>query len=150
MTPFLFKFHCHCSKSIGGNYNNRQGGSFRQDGGGFRNDQQFPRPTNDRWQEQEPRPDNQYAPNQRSIPKGDNIDYTVQLARNERLETELFGVGNTGINFNKYEDIPGKFIFFRFVIFEDFLFSFFKNMTQNKNIRKIVNNSNFTIGFLCV
>lgn len=26
--------------------------------------------------------------------------------RNERIELELFGIGNTGINFNKYEDIP--------------------------------------------
>ncbi|EDV94811.1 ATP-dependent RNA helicase bel isoform X2 [Drosophila grimshawi] len=37
---------------------------------------------------------------------GGNTDYTKLLARDERLETELFGVGNTGINFDKYEDIP--------------------------------------------
>lgn len=28
------------------------------------------------------------------------------LPRDERLEAELFGTGNTGINFSKYEDIP--------------------------------------------
>lgn len=28
------------------------------------------------------------------------------MPREERLEHELFGIGNTGINFNKYEDIP--------------------------------------------
>lgn len=28
------------------------------------------------------------------------------MPREERLENELFGSGNTGINFNKYEDIP--------------------------------------------
>ncbi|KAH8360104.1 hypothetical protein KR093_010805 [Drosophila rubida] len=33
-------------------------------------------------------------------------DYTKLGARDERLEQELFGVGNTGINFDKYEDIP--------------------------------------------
>lgn len=28
------------------------------------------------------------------------------LPRDERLEVDLFGTGNTGINFSKYEDIP--------------------------------------------
>ncbi|KAH8307775.1 hypothetical protein KR044_013348 [Drosophila immigrans] len=37
---------------------------------------------------------------------GPNVDYTKLGARDERLEQELFGVGNTGINFDKYEDIP--------------------------------------------
>ncbi|KAH8383802.1 hypothetical protein KR009_010621 [Drosophila setifemur] len=37
---------------------------------------------------------------------GGNADYTKLGARDERLEQELFGVGNTGINFDKYEDIP--------------------------------------------
>ncbi|XP_017058487.1 ATP-dependent RNA helicase bel isoform X1 [Drosophila ficusphila] len=37
---------------------------------------------------------------------GGNIDYTKLGPRDERLEVELFGVGNTGINFDKYEDIP--------------------------------------------
>lgn len=34
------------------------------------------------------------------------IDWTIPTSRDERLETELFGTGNTGINFSKYEDIP--------------------------------------------
>ncbi|PNF43980.1 ATP-dependent RNA helicase DDX3X [Cryptotermes secundus] len=34
------------------------------------------------------------------------VDWTIPTARDERLEYELFGSGNTGINFNKYEDIP--------------------------------------------
>lgn len=63
--------------------------------------------TNDRWQEPDKRDDSQQGNNQRTIPKGDNIDYTALGPRNERLETELFGVGElSGINFNKYEDIP--------------------------------------------
>ncbi|KAH8407817.1 hypothetical protein KR215_002532 [Drosophila sulfurigaster] len=63
----------------GGNrsYNNRGGG-----GGGY----------NNRWKE--------------GGGGGGNVDYTKLGARDERLEQELFGVGNTGINFDKYEDIP--------------------------------------------
>jgi len=40
--------------------------------------------------------------------KDDNspIDWTKPLPRNERVEEELFGPGNSGINFEKYEDIP--------------------------------------------
>jgi len=40
--------------------------------------------------------------------KDDNspIDWTKPLPRNERVEEELYGVGCTGINFDKYEDIP--------------------------------------------
>lgn len=33
-------------------------------------------------------------------------DWTVPTARDERTEADLFGTGNTGINFSKYEDIP--------------------------------------------
>ncbi|GLG93124.1 ATP-dependent RNA helicase bel [Gryllus bimaculatus] len=33
-------------------------------------------------------------------------DWTTLTPRDERLEFELFGSSNTGINFNKYEDIP--------------------------------------------
>ncbi|KAF7994353.1 hypothetical protein HCN44_003825 [Aphidius gifuensis] len=33
-------------------------------------------------------------------------DWTIPTSRDERLEIELFGTGNTGINFSKYEDIP--------------------------------------------
>ncbi|XP_017893478.1 putative ATP-dependent RNA helicase Pl10 [Ceratina calcarata] len=38
--------------------------------------------------------------------RNSEIDWTVPTSRNERLEMELFGTGNTGINFSKYEDIP--------------------------------------------
>lgn len=62
--------------------------------------------TNDRWQEPDKRDNSYYGNNQRTIPRGDQIDYTSLGARNERLEAELFGTGNTGINFSKYEDIP--------------------------------------------
>lgn len=34
------------------------------------------------------------------------VDWTIPTSRDERLEVELFGTGNTGINFSKYEDIP--------------------------------------------
>lgn len=33
-------------------------------------------------------------------------DWKNQLPRDERVEVELFSTGNTGINFDKYEDIP--------------------------------------------
>ena len=33
-------------------------------------------------------------------------DWSVMLSRDEQLEDKLFGGGNTGINFDKYEDIP--------------------------------------------
>lgn len=97
----------------GENYNNynRRGG---EDGyrGGYHSHRNADRSdpavrTNDRWQEPDKRDDSQQGNNQRTIPKGDNIDYTALGPRNERLETELFGVGElSGINFNKYEDIP--------------------------------------------
>lgn len=35
-----------------------------------------------------------------------NQDWTKPLPADERLEEELFGNRSTGINFNKYEDIP--------------------------------------------
>lgn len=38
--------------------------------------------------------------------RNSEIDWTVPTSRDERLEMELFGTGNTGINFSKYEDIP--------------------------------------------
>ncbi|XP_022093706.1 putative ATP-dependent RNA helicase Pl10 isoform X2 [Acanthaster planci] len=36
------------------------------------------------------------------------VDWTKPLPRNERLERDLFGSSNTGINFDKYKDIPVK------------------------------------------
>ncbi|XP_054014174.1 ATP-dependent RNA helicase bel isoform X1 [Hylaeus anthracinus] len=38
--------------------------------------------------------------------RNSEIDWTIPTSRDERLELELFGTGNTGINFSKYEDIP--------------------------------------------
>jgi ATP-dependent RNA helicase DDX3X len=38
--------------------------------------------------------------------RGGDVDYTLLTTRDERVEQELFGNANTGINFNKYEDIP--------------------------------------------
>lgn len=38
--------------------------------------------------------------------KSDEEDWSTPLPRNERTELELFGGNNTGINFDKYEDIP--------------------------------------------
>ncbi|ESO12467.1 hypothetical protein HELRODRAFT_105366 [Helobdella robusta] len=35
-----------------------------------------------------------------------NADWSKPLKRNEKIENELFGSCNTGINFDKYEDIP--------------------------------------------
>lgn len=37
---------------------------------------------------------------------GGEVDWTQPLQRDERLELEMFGTGNSGINFDKYEDIP--------------------------------------------
>ncbi|KAL3282523.1 hypothetical protein HHI36_005705 [Cryptolaemus montrouzieri] len=38
--------------------------------------------------------------------RGDSSDWTTPLPRDKHAELELFGTGNTGINFSKYEDIP--------------------------------------------
>lgn len=63
-------------------------------------------PKNDRWQE----PEKSYGGNNRwnesRSSRGSENDWTVPLPRDERIELELFGAGNTGINFSKYEDIP--------------------------------------------
>ncbi|CAK1548495.1 unnamed protein product [Leptosia nina] len=72
-----------------------------------------PQPRNDRWKEPEPRADdrsNSRWPSDDVRRTGgsrrDENDWTVPLPRDERQELELFGTGNTGINFSKYEDIP--------------------------------------------
>lgn len=108
----------------GGNWNNNARGGRPGD---FRDRPMDNRPPqNDRWQEppsngenrggfggggyggyrggrddREPRMGGRW--NDRS--RGD-IDYTQLTERDERLESELFKHGNTGINFSKYEDIP--------------------------------------------
>ncbi|KAM7363203.1 ATP-dependent RNA helicase bel [Cochliomyia hominivorax] len=92
--------------------NNYRGG----DRSNSRNDTNDDQPRNNRWQEPERRPDEQrngggnggdrkYGGRWNEERRGD-IDYTKLGPRDERLEQELFGTGNTGINFDKYEDIP--------------------------------------------
>ncbi|CAL7943765.1 unnamed protein product [Xylocopa violacea] len=72
---------------------------------------------NDRWQEprnerwQENRNDHRAGGRWKDEREGggrrnSDIDWTIPTPRDERLEVELFGTGNTGINFSKYEDIP--------------------------------------------
>lgn len=113
----------------GGNWNNRGGSrTFTRTSGGAEprfgsHPQQPPQeqpvgeteqapqdePVNTRWQEPPQQQDFNRSGgyggkwnNQR----GGEIDYTVPMPRDERVELELFGTANTGINFNKYEDIP--------------------------------------------
>ncbi|GLV41421.1 belle [Carabus blaptoides fortunei] len=78
-------------------------------------------PRNDRWQEPE-RPyqssgggggggggggsGGRWNDSNRGGSRGSDADWTVPLPRDERVEQDLFGTGNTGINFSKYEDIP--------------------------------------------
>jgi len=74
----------------GGGYRsgwNDRGGRGGSGGGG----QPAPAPRNTRWQEDTRQREN---------------DWLVPLPKDDRLEEELFGNRNTGINFNKYEDIP--------------------------------------------
>lgn len=72
-------------------------------------------PVNTRWQEppqqqQQPQDDQRYGRSNnfggKWSQRGGDVDYTVPLPRDERVEQELFGTTNTGINFSKYEDIP--------------------------------------------
>ncbi|XP_047353810.1 ATP-dependent RNA helicase bel isoform X2 [Vespa velutina] len=77
------------------------------------NDRWQEQPRNDRWQES--RNDHRMGSgggrwkDDRDGGRGggrNEIDWTIPTTRDERLEVELFGTGNTGINFSKYEDIP--------------------------------------------
>lgn len=68
-------------------------------------------PVNTRWQEPPQQQDDRFGRSNNSFggkwnQRGGEIDYTVPLPRDERVEQELFGTANTGINFSKYEDIP--------------------------------------------
>lgn len=104
-----------------------RGNDWSHGGGGRGQERERDLPRNDRWQEPEkPRESGGGGAGGRwsnENPSGggggggggggrwnDNRrnenDWTVPLARDERVETELFGTGNTGINFSKYEDIP--------------------------------------------
>ncbi|CAG5017674.1 unnamed protein product [Parnassius apollo] len=75
-------------------------------------DTEPPAPRNDRWKEPEPRTEertnSRWASDdvRRTSSRRDENDWTIPLPRDERQELELFGTGNTGINFSKYEDIP--------------------------------------------
>lgn len=67
---------------------------------------------NDRWKEPQRRTSapydgrgGGYAGNAR-WKESNEADWTQPLPRDERLEVEMFGTGNSGINFDKYEDIP--------------------------------------------
>lgn len=117
------------SERGGGNWNNRGGSrTYTRSAGGpdqrFGNQAPQPiaeqqavgefeqaEPVNTRWQE--PPPQQQQEFNNRGggyggkwNSRGGDVDYTVPLPRDERIELELFGTANTGINFSKYEDIP--------------------------------------------
>lgn len=87
--------------------------SDRWSGNGGRGREEYnepPAPRNDRWKEPEPREDRSSRwPSddvRRTSSRRDENDWTIPLPRDERQELELFGTGNTGINFSKYEDIP--------------------------------------------
>ncbi|BFZ06180.1 hypothetical protein BsWGS_09216 [Bradybaena similaris] len=112
-----------------GNYS-RGGGSG---GGGGGNYQQYNDRNNDRWNRQGPAAppvsggnrwdalledrDRERRSGGQGYNRWDNRlengsedtrgeDWSIPLPKNERLELELFGAGNSGINFDKYEDIP--------------------------------------------
>ncbi|XP_026466509.1 LOW QUALITY PROTEIN: ATP-dependent RNA helicase bel-like [Ctenocephalides felis] len=61
---------------------------------------------NDRWQDDKPKSAGGRAGGGTGGGRSSDVDWTIPTARDERLELELFGNANTGINFNKYEDIP--------------------------------------------
>ncbi|XP_014376059.1 ATP-dependent RNA helicase DDX3X isoform X2 [Alligator sinensis] len=76
------------SESRGGRYEDRgRGGDYDRSGFGGRSDRGFG--GGSRWSD-----------------KSDEDDWSKPLAPSERLEQELFSGGNTGINFEKYDDIP--------------------------------------------
>ncbi|XP_017784641.1 PREDICTED: ATP-dependent RNA helicase bel [Nicrophorus vespilloides] len=89
--------------------------NFARGGSRYSDREQRELPRNDRWQE--PEKSSRWN-DDRGESRGNsrwndsrdggrsNADWTVPLPRDERVELELFGTGNTGINFNKYEDIP--------------------------------------------
>ena len=105
----------------GNNGGDRQmGGGGGGGAGGGGGGGSWPEPKNDRWQEN--RNDqrmgggggggggSRWKDEREGGGRGgggrNEVDWTVPTTRDERLELELFGTGNTGINFSKYEDIP--------------------------------------------
>ncbi|XP_050539573.1 putative ATP-dependent RNA helicase Pl10 isoform X1 [Daktulosphaira vitifoliae] len=101
-------------RSYNGSSNSNYGGG--RSGGGYRNNYRNDREGGDwsrfnqgvggggsRWQE------GRRSENRRGRwddSNATNQDWTKPLPPDERLEEELFGNRSTGINFNKYEDIP--------------------------------------------
>lgn len=86
----------------------RTGGSSRGSNERDR-DRDQPLRTNDRWVEPTDRrnePSSGFGGKWKEDRRNDTFDFTALMPRDERLEQELFGSANTGINFNKYEDIP--------------------------------------------
>ncbi|XP_037944563.1 ATP-dependent RNA helicase bel [Teleopsis dalmanni] len=91
------------------NYDRRDDGGFRGGRNNRENEQNDEQPRNDRWKEPERRQEdgrNERSGGRWKEDRRGDIDFTKLGPRDERLEQELFGVGNTGINFDKYEDIP--------------------------------------------
>ncbi|CAG7838136.1 unnamed protein product [Allacma fusca] len=102
----------------GSGYHNGSGGGWSN---GYANQQQNAVPVrNNRWQEDSASGGGNYGNrggsrsynyagynNTNGMSFSENADdWKVPLSRDERTETELFASGNTGINFDKYEDIP--------------------------------------------
>lgn len=82
--------------------------SWGSRGGRFQ-DRERDMPRNDRWQEPEKRDNGRWNDDRRDGRWNDRrneTDWTIPLPRDERIEQEMFGSGNSGINFSKYEDIP--------------------------------------------
>ncbi|VDK53369.1 unnamed protein product [Anisakis simplex] len=80
-----------CARTM---HDEQQWGSQHQGGGGGFRRQENDVPENPRWAAlRDPIPER--------VPK-----WTEQLPRDERLESELFAGMNSGINFDKYEEIP--------------------------------------------
>lgn len=121
----IVNFHNVCLRNRRDQYQN--GDAYERDdwgrGGGRYQDRERDLPRNDRWQEPE-RPardaggsggggggggrwnnDNNSRWNESRERRNDN-DWTIPTPKDPKLELELFGSGNTGINFSKYEDIP--------------------------------------------
>ncbi|XP_070539354.1 ATP-dependent RNA helicase DDX3X-like isoform X2 [Ptychodera flava] len=86
-----------------GGYNDR-GGGYNRSGynsrGGYNN--QGNTYNNNRWRSEDRWSAEERPPAETTNPD----DWTKLLPRNERVEKDLFSGGNTGINFDKYEDIP--------------------------------------------
>jgi len=87
-----------------GGYNNYGQGDNR---GGYRQNNGFSNRSSQNYSQNNYRNRNALSNRGMYQNKGyDNGDWTQLEQQNEELERELFGTGHTGINFEKYEDIP--------------------------------------------